>query len=146
MKQLEQEAHRAAGQIFLLTSNTQLRTVRTFMCTSGYCVQYMASVCVYVCIPCICKCLYSSTLCVCFMWMLWIYNVCRFCLRSCVFMSAAKTRSFPRPSANSSSQHLKLQYDTHVYKHRQIFQFDPQFSVHLRNVFRLETKIYFFHV
>ncbi|XP_031612704.1 DNA polymerase nu isoform X1 [Oreochromis aureus] len=27
MKQLEQEAHRAAGQIFLLTSNTQLRTV-----------------------------------------------------------------------------------------------------------------------
>ncbi|XP_041821653.1 DNA polymerase nu [Chelmon rostratus] len=27
MKQLEQEAHRAAGQIFLITSNTQLRTV-----------------------------------------------------------------------------------------------------------------------
>ncbi|XP_069026033.1 DNA polymerase nu [Embiotoca jacksoni] len=27
MKQLEQEAHRAAGQIFLVTSNTQLRTV-----------------------------------------------------------------------------------------------------------------------
>ncbi|KAM9836578.1 DNA polymerase nu [Aulostomus maculatus] len=27
MRQLEQEAHRAAGQIFLLTSNTQLRTV-----------------------------------------------------------------------------------------------------------------------
>uniref|UniRef100_A0A3Q4GCE2 Polymerase (DNA directed) nu n=1 Tax=Neolamprologus brichardi TaxID=32507 RepID=A0A3Q4GCE2_NEOBR len=27
MKQLEQEAHRAAGQIFLLTSNTQLRTI-----------------------------------------------------------------------------------------------------------------------
>lgn len=31
MKQLEQEAHRAAGQIFLVTSNTQLRTVCTFM-------------------------------------------------------------------------------------------------------------------
>ncbi|XP_022619832.1 DNA polymerase nu [Seriola dumerili] len=27
MKQLEQEAHRAAGQIFLVTSNTQLRTI-----------------------------------------------------------------------------------------------------------------------
>uniref|UniRef100_A0A3P8PNT6 DNA-directed DNA polymerase family A palm domain-containing protein n=1 Tax=Astatotilapia calliptera TaxID=8154 RepID=A0A3P8PNT6_ASTCA len=27
LKQLEQEAHRAAGQIFLLTSNTQLRTI-----------------------------------------------------------------------------------------------------------------------
>eukprot|EP00064_Thunnus_orientalis_P018935 superscaffoldBa00004533_g19044 len=34
MKQLEQEAHRAAGQMFLVTSNTQLRTVCTFMYTS----------------------------------------------------------------------------------------------------------------
>lgn len=31
MKQLEQEAHRAAGEIFLITSNTQLRAVCIFV-------------------------------------------------------------------------------------------------------------------
>lgn len=32
MRQLEQEAHKAAGQVFLLTSSTQLRTVWIFLC------------------------------------------------------------------------------------------------------------------
>lgn len=31
MKQLEQEAHQAAGEIFLITSNTQLRAVCIFV-------------------------------------------------------------------------------------------------------------------
>lgn len=45
MKQLEQEAHRAAGQIFLVTSNPQLRTVCTFMCKSVCCISAGKSVC-----------------------------------------------------------------------------------------------------
>lgn len=42
MRQLEQEAHRAAGQTFLITSSTQLRTVRTSVC------RVLTCVCMYV--------------------------------------------------------------------------------------------------
>lgn len=61
MKQLEQEAHRAAGQIFLLTSNSQLRIVRTSSNTSVCSIIYTATFVFQKCkVKKICMCLFLS--------------------------------------------------------------------------------------
>lgn len=83
MKQLEQEAHRAAGQIFLVTSNTQLRTVCTLTCTSVCCMHVCVCMLLLI-ISMTFPSLYIVRMCEC-MYCMYAHYLCTFLCYTCMF-------------------------------------------------------------